>query len=186
MTMSLLRRFLYALGAAVVGVAAGALTAAPTGCSSDCGSNCPINTALIETDRNVDPGITALAYEGPACPTGLPGCRGDDHTTLCNHVYVTGAAEGYCDLYIAISGREPMAIRLQFGPRSTVGCCKGYPVVGDWHFTIPTMDAGIYGDDGGDAVRVLRPDAGGGDDGAVDAGDDGAADAGAPDDAAAD
>jgi len=151
-----LRRLLYALGAAVVGVSAGVLTAAPTGCSSSCGSNCPINTAVIETDINVDPGITALAFNGPACPTGLAQCRGDDTTTFCNHIYVTGTAEGTCDLLIAIAGREPMAIRLQFGPRTTVGCCKGFPVVGDWHFTIPVYDAGIYGGDGStEAVRVL-------------------------------
>jgi hypothetical protein len=177
-TPPLLRRLLYALGAAVVGVVGGALTAAPTGCGSDCGSNCPINTAVIETDYNVDPGIRALAFSGPACPTGAPGCRGDDQTTFCNHIYVTGTAEGTCDLLIAITGRDPMAIHLEFGPRTTVGCCKGFPVVGEWHFTIPVYDAGIYGGDGStEAVRVLT-DAGVSDDGSP-------GDAAATDDAAA-
>ena len=62
-----------------------------------------------------------------------------------------------------------MAVHLEFGPPSGVGCCKGYPVVGDWHFTIPyAMDAGIYGGDGNtDAVHVLR-DAAATDDGPAD------------------
>jgi hypothetical protein len=177
---------LFAIAAAGLATVAGVVALAPSGCASDCGSNCPINTALIETPTNTDPGITDLAFEGPACPTGRPGCRGDDQTTQCNHIYVTGTAEGYCDLYIALVYREPMVIRLQFGPATTVGCCRGYPVVGDWHFTIPiAFDAGIYGGDGNTGqVRVLTD---GGDDASADAGDttdappDGAVDAGTAD-----
>lgn len=158
MTILSRRRLLFAAAAAALAIGGGAIALAPSGCASNCGSNCPTNTAVIETAYNVDPGITDLAFDGPACPTGRPGCRGDDQTTQCNHILVTGTAVGYCDLYIALAGREPMAVRLQFGPPPAGSCCKGYAVVGDWHFTIPLdLDAGIYGGDGStDAVRPVR------------------------------
>lgn len=164
------KRLLFAIAAAGVASVAGGVALAPTGCASNCASNCPITTAIITTSVNADPGITDLAFDGPACPTGRPSCRGDDQTTQCTHIYVSGAAEGYCDVLIALVYREPMAVRLQFGPATTVGCCSGYPVIGDWHFTIPLeFDAGIYGGDGStDQVRVLR-DGGTDDDAAADA-----------------
>jgi len=171
-------RLLAALAAAAVGLAAGMITIAPTGCASDCGANCPVATAIIESRLNVDPGIQDIAFSGPACPDPAPDCRGDDQTTLCSRIGVTARAEGYCDVFIHLAGREPMAIHLEFGPSGQQGCCKGYPVVGDWHFTlpIPTDDGGIYGGDGNtDAVRIVHD--GGSDDapGATD-GPDGAAD----------
>ena len=60
-------------------------------------------------------------------------------------------------MLLAFTDRPSMAIRTQFGPATTVGCCGGYPVVGDWLFTIPiASDAGIYGGDGNtDAVSLL-------------------------------
>ena len=82
-------------------------------------------------------------------------------------------------MLIKLDGREPMAVRIEFGPPSGQGCCKGYPVVGESYFIIPlSMDAGIQGVDGSsDAVRILRD---GGDDApAADAGADDAADAAA-------
>lgn len=72
MTLPFRRRLLFAFAAAGVGVAAGVLTTAPTGCSSDCGNNCPIATAVIETDSDYDPGVMALAWDGPACPPTSP------------------------------------------------------------------------------------------------------------------
>ena len=154
------RGLLFALAAGGLGAAAGMLTVAPAGCASDCGNDCPVTTAIITTTVNVDPGILEVAWEGPACPPppSHPNCRGDDRTTLCNHVSVSGVAEGYCDLFIQLAGREPMAVRIEFGPPSTKGCCRGYPVIGESTFIIPLdMDAGVQGLDGSsDAVRVLR------------------------------
>jgi hypothetical protein len=176
------RRLLLALAAAGIGVAVGALTTAPTGCASDCGNNCPINTAVIETPYDFEPGVTGLAWNGPACPNGTIGCRGLTDSTLCNHISVTGDQPGYCDVLVEIVGRDPMVVHLEFGTPSEHGCCKGFPVVGDWHFTIPyDMDAGIYGGDGNtNAVHLLgdgSADSGPADAGTDDAGDDaGAAD----------
>ena len=151
--------------------AAVAMTA--TSCSSRCGSNCPITTVRITATVNVDLPIRAVAWEGPACPTFLPTCRGDDRTTFCSHLDVPGHAEGICDVKIAFTDRPSMAIRTQFGPATTYGCCGGYPVIGDWLFTIPiASDAGIYGGDGSqDAVSLITnaSDAGVTDAGASDA-----------------
>jgi hypothetical protein len=167
------RVVLAALATAGLGAVVAMITVAPTGCSSNCGSNCPITEAIITAPVNVDPGIIDLAWIGPACPPTRPMCRGDDNTTLCTHINVYGVAEGYCDVLIQLAGRDPMAVRVQFGAPGKQGCCQGYPVVGDWYFTIPlSLDAGIYGSDGStDAVRILR------DAGTADATDDGAADA---------
>jgi hypothetical protein len=173
MTSTLRRRLLFAFAAAGVCVAAGGLATAPTGCASDCGSNCPVVTAVIETQFDYDPGVMALVWDGPACPLSPADCTGMGPNTQCNHINVTARASGSCDVLIALYGRDAMSVHLEFGPPSGIGCCKGYPVVGDWHFTIPTsMDAGIYGGDGNtDAVHVLH-DAGTTNDGTTDAGDD--------------
>lgn len=161
MNSSWRRRLLVALAAAGVGVAAGVVTTAPTGCASDCGNNCPIVTAVIETAFDFEPAITDLAWVGPACPASRIGCVGVGQTSYCNRITVTADQAGACDVLIALYGRESMVVHLQFGPPSTVGCCKGYPVVGDWHFTIPySKDGGIFGGDGStDAVEPIRDDA---------------------------
>jgi len=172
------------LALAGAGALAGIFTIAPTGCG-DCARDCSITTAVIATRENADPGILGLAWVGPACPPVAPSCRGDDRSTFCNHINVSGYAQGTCDVLIKLDGREPMAVRIEFGPPSTQGCCKGYPVVGENYFIIPlSMDAGIHGVDGSsDAVRILRD---GGDDAqAADAGADDAADAGSADDTGA-
>jgi len=185
MTPTTRHRLLAALALAGAGALAGIFAIAPAGCG-DCGRNCPIATAVIETRENADPGILGLAWVGPACPPVPPSRRGDDVSTLCNHINVTGYAQGICDVLIKLDGREPMAVRIEFGPPSGQGCCKGYPVVGESYFIIPlSMDAGIQGVDGSsDAVRILR-DAG--DDApAADAGADDAADAASDDASAAD
>jgi hypothetical protein len=139
--------------------AAAALTA--TGCSSNCGSRCPITTVRITGTVNVNLPIRDVAWVGPACPSFRPTCRGDDMTTICTHLDVPGSAEGICDVFLAFTDRPSMAIRTQFGPATTVGCCGGYPVVGDWLFTIPVAsDAGIYGGDGSTDAVSLITDAG--------------------------
>jgi len=176
------RRLAYTFAAAAVGVATGVLTTVPTGCASNCGNNCPITTAVIETDYDFDPGITGLAWTGPACNAGLIGCRGQSQNTTCNHINITADSPGFCDVLIEIYGREPTVVHLEFGDPSTVGCCKGYPVVGDWHFTIPFMkDAGIYGGDGN--TGAVHPLDGGTmpEDGGADAPDDSSTDDGGTD-----
>ena len=151
-------RWLFALAAAAVGVGAGLVTVTPVGCASDCGNNCPVTTATIATTMNVDPGILDLAWVGPACPKHSPSCRGDDQTTFCNRVDVTASGPGGCDVLIQLAGREPMAVHLEFGAPTTMGCCPGYPVIGDYLFYIPiSTDGGIYAGDGDtDAVSILR------------------------------
>ena len=150
---------------------------AATGCSSNCASNCPITTVRITGTVNVNLPIRDVAWDGPACPTFRPVCRGDDITTICTHLDVPGGAEGICDVKIAFTDRPSMAIRTQFGPATTHGCCGGYPVIGDWLFTIPVAsDAGIYGGNGNhDAVSVIT-DAGVSDAAASDAPSDSSAD----------
>jgi hypothetical protein len=174
MTPRTRNRLTAVLALAGAGALAAILTIAPAGCG-DCGRDCPIATAVIATTVNVDPGILGLAWVGPACPPVEATCRGDDHSTYCNHISVTGYAPGICDVLIKLDGREPMAVRIEFGPPSGQGCCKGYPVVGESYFIIPlSMDAGIQGADGpSDAVRILRDD--GGDAQPADAGADDAA-----------
>jgi hypothetical protein len=182
MTTRARNRLLAALAVAGAAVAAAVFATAPTGCASNCGSNCPNTMAVVRTDVNVDPGILGLGWTGPACPPVAPSCRGDDHSTLCNRVYVSASAPGSCDLLIELAGRELMAVHIEFGPPSTQGCCRGYPVVGEDTFIIPLeMDAGIQGVDGSsDAVRILRDAGTGGD-----AADAATADAGDPADAGA-
>ena len=150
-------RWLFALAAAGIGAAAALIAVTPVGCSSNCGNNCPITTVTIATPVNVDPGILDVAWVGPACPMHSPSCRGDDQTTFCNRIDITGSAPGACDVLIQLYGREPMAVHLQFGPPSTQGCCAGYPVLGDAYFYIPiSIDGGIYAGDGNtDAVSIL-------------------------------
>ncbi len=176
-------RLLAALAVVGAGVAAGVLATAPTGCASDCGSSCPVTTAVIESsDSDIDP-IYDFAVMGPACPP-LVMCRGNDQTTFCNHISLWGIAEGYCDVLIHLMSREPMAVRIEFGPPTTQGCCKGYPVVGESYFIIPSeADAGIQGAHGpSDAVRVLRDGGQDSEDGATDGGASDATDDGsAPD-----
>jgi len=168
--------------------AAAAMTA--TGCSSHCGSNCPITTVRITATVNVDLPIRDVAWDGPACPSFPPTCRGDDLNTFCTHLDVPGSSEGICDVKIAFTDRPSMAIRTQFGPATTQGCCGGYPVIGDWLFTIPIeSDAGIYGGNGNhDAVSVITDagDASVTDAGASDAGGDDASSDAATTDAAPD
>ena len=149
--------------------ATAAMTA--TGCSSHCASDCPITAVRITGTVDVDLPLRDIAWVGPACPRFSPACRGNEGTgTVCTHLDVPGFAEGFCDVLLAFTDRPSMAVRTQFGPATTVGCCGGYPVVGDWLFTIPVAsDAGIYGGDGStDAVSLLN-DAGVTDTGTTDA-----------------
>jgi hypothetical protein len=165
------QRLLAAVALASVGFAAGVVTTAPAGCASNCASSCPNTVAVIGTTVNVDPGIAGIAWDGPACPPQVS-CRGDDRSTFCNQINVSAVAPGHCDVLILLEGRDPMGVRVQFGPPSTVGCCRGYPVVGESTFVIPlSIDAGIQGIDGpSDAVRIFRDAGAGGSDASDDAG----------------
>jgi hypothetical protein len=182
MKLPVRHQLLVALAVGGIGGLAGMITIAPVGCASDCGNNCPINTAIIAASHNVDLPFVDVAWVGPACPDGLPRCRGDGRSTFCTIIDVLGDAEGSCDVLIRLADREPMAIHLEFGPPVTQGCCRGYPVIGDWHFTIPvSSDGGIYGGDGNtDAVSVIEDDAATTDTATADASD-GGADSLAPD-----
>ena len=97
--------------------------------------------------------------------------------TQCNHINVTGQRPGSCDVLIALYGREPMAVHLEFGPPSGIGLLQGLPGRRRLALHDPApMDAGIYGGDGNtDAVHVLR-DAATADDGSADAADDAGSD----------
>ena len=157
------RARMFVATAALAVAAAIAITAlgTQTGCTSDCKEICPPVTAMVRTAMNVDVGIEYLAWQGPACPTVPPGCRGDGITTVCTHTEIPGRAPGGCDLLIVFKDRLPEIVHLEFGAKKA--CCPGYPVVGDYEFIIPVAaDGGIYGADGGstDAVTILR-DAGG-------------------------
>ena len=113
----------------------------PRGCASDCARDCPIATAVIATTVNARPRQSS-AWPGSGRPVrrSRPSCRGDDHSTFCNHINVTGHAQGICDVLIELDGREPMAVRIEFGPPSTQGCCKGYPVIGECVLHHPAVD----------------------------------------------
>jgi hypothetical protein len=143
--------------------AAGVFATASGGCQSRCASDCPNPVASIFTEVNVDPGILGIGWVGPACPLKVD-CRGDGRTTFCNQIDVIASAPGICEVWVDLYGRDRMAVRLEFGPLPTAGCCRGYPVVGESLFVIPVAtDAGIQGLDGSsDAVRILR-DGGDGD-----------------------
>jgi hypothetical protein len=141
------------IGAAIVT----AVLVGQSGCASNCGSNCPPVTIYIG-----NPGqqlmIDDIGVSGPACPApqGVY-CIGDAAGTNCTHFTITGNAEGICDVTIVFHDRPTMIIRTQFGPPVEQGCCRGYSIVGDSVFIIPTSpDAGISGLDGGtDAVTIV-------------------------------
>jgi hypothetical protein len=145
-----------------LGLLALAAAALAGGCASDCGNNCPLTTVYIGASTNTMLNIQDLAWDGPACPPGRPYCRGDDSTTSCTHITITGVAEGECQLFINFGDRPAQIVHARFGPAVTQGCCMGFTVVGDSHFTIPvSADGGIYGADGNtDAVTTVVPDAG--------------------------
>jgi hypothetical protein len=164
MTLPLTRnRLLAGLALAGACVAAGVFATAPTGCQSRCASDCPNPIGTIATETNVEPGILGIGWVGDACPLMLQ-CYGDGRTTFCNRIDVIASAPGTCEVWVDLAGRERMGVRFEFGPLPTEGCCRGYPVIGESVFVIPTAtDAGIQGLDGSsDAVRVL-PDGGDGD-----------------------
>jgi hypothetical protein len=150
-----------ALGLAV-GLALGAAVT-QAGCGSNCASDCPPSTVYIGNLDNQQLAIDDILVDGPACPPshGVY-CIGDQVSTNCTHVTITGVAEGVCDVLIVFRDRPAMIVRTEFGPPIEKGCCKGHTVVGDTVFVIPgSSDGGISGLDGGtDAVSVA--DAGGG------------------------
>jgi hypothetical protein len=136
-----------------------------TGCS-DCANNCPNTQVTISAPTNIDLPITMTGQEGPACPNYPILCRGGGAGTRCTYFTVTAPAPGICDVTLTFSdGRPPMVVRTEFGPTSDVGCCRGYPVVGDDLFIIsPAADGGITVRDGAttDATWIADPGTDGG------------------------
>jgi hypothetical protein len=162
---------------AVATVAAAAVTwitvlVAQTGCASNCGTNCPSPTVYIGNLDNQQLYINDILVDGPACPPqeGVY-CLGDQATTSCTHVTITGVAPGRCDVLIVFQDRPAEIVHAEFGPPIQQGCCKGYTIVGDSVFAIPlNPDAGISGVDGGSDAVTIVVDAGASDAAANDAG----------------
>jgi hypothetical protein len=166
-----------ALAAALATVAAGIVVAAvlfsQTNCTSNCGSNCPSRTVYIGNLDNQQLYIDDIVVNGPACPPqyGIY-CIGDGDTTSCTHVTITGVAQGACDVTIIFQDRPAWVVHTEFGPPIMQGCCRGYSIVGDSVFVIPSSsDAGISGIDGAtDAARLADGGTGNDDGGVADAG----------------
>jgi hypothetical protein len=157
-----MRSPLVALLTVALGLAlAVAATTWNAGCSS-CGA-CPETAVLVTASTNVNLDIDDMAWTGPACPNYPPMCRGDDVTTNCTHVYITGAAPGACDLAILFHSGLAQVVHTEFAAPPQA-CCPGVAVVGETTFLIPTdRDAGVVGADGPtDAVTTLDLDAGDG------------------------
>jgi len=144
------------VGAAAVGVVV--VTGLQTGCTSNCGTNCPQTAVYIGSLNGEQLLIDDLAVEGPACPPpeGVY-CLGDGNGTNCTHFTITGYAQGACDVLVVFADRPAEVVHLQFGPPVMQGCCRGYSIVGDSVFVIPSSsDAGITGVDGAtDQVTVI-------------------------------
>jgi hypothetical protein len=144
--------------AAAVGVMWITVLFAQTGCAGNCGTNCPSATVYIGNLDNQQLYIDDILVDGLACPAqhGVY-CLGDQATTSCTHVTITGVAQGICDVLIVFHDRPAEIVRTEFGPPITQGCCKGHTIIGDAVFSIPANpDAGITGVDGGtDAVTIV-------------------------------
>jgi hypothetical protein len=171
------------LGLASTAVLAVAATVGVTVAVPGCGSCdvCPATQVIVSSTTNADLNIKNLSWAGPACPNYMPGCRGDDMTTICTHISITAAAPGECALTITFGDRPAEVVHAEFGTLpSSQKCCGGFPVIGDQYFTIPANPDGgtIYGGDGDTDAVSFPPTDGGATD---------AADGGAPsDDAASD
>jgi hypothetical protein len=162
-----------------------AVFTAQHGCASNCASNCPATSVYIGSSDNAELPI-GFDVNGPACPPiSSVICTGDESTTACTHVTITGQAVGRCDVLVAFNpytdGRASEIVQLQFGATySAPGtCCKGYPVLGPSTYIIPDHPNGgqIYGTiDGGtrdyDAIFIIHDAAADATDGSRDAGAD--------------
>jgi hypothetical protein len=136
--------------AAIAVAVTGAAVVAPTGCSSNCASDCPSASVYIGNLDNQQLNIDDIIVNGPACPPqyGVY-CVGDLHTTTCTHVTITGTKPGTCDVLILFPDRPAQIVHTEFGAPIQKGCCKGYSIIGDDVFVIPTSaDAGVSGVDG--------------------------------------
>lgn len=167
-------------------------------CSSTCGEYCPSTVVYIGSANNheLNGVLGDIEVDGPACPPRSSVlCVGDQSTTACTHTTIIGQQPGDCDVEFVFGDRPTEILHLHFGePMNANGsCCKGYPVVGPWLYTIPDKPTGpIYSGTLGtdtystDGVTVLVdggvPDASRSDAGKADAGHaDAGTDAGAPD-----
>jgi hypothetical protein len=149
---------LAAIGLAVTTVA----FVAPTGCAGNCASNCPNATVYIGNLDNQQLSIDNVLVSGPACPPqdGVY-CIGDGFTTSCTHLTITGVTQGACDVLVIFPDRPAQIVHTEFGPPIKQGCCKGYSIVGEEVFVIPSSpDGGISGLDGGNDQVSIYTDAG--------------------------
>jgi hypothetical protein len=121
------------------------VAASAPGCASKCGSNCP-NTeigVLASSGENLNwtgsvDGGPGTNWTGPACPPYPPSCRGDDNNP-CQIFTIVGSGPGTCDLTITFSDRPTFVVHAEFGPATTQGCCKGFPVIGSAVVMVPPL-----------------------------------------------
>jgi hypothetical protein len=125
-----------------------------SGCAGRCGSNCPV----LDVDLFAAPGenlnVSSAQWTGPACPPGLPTCRGDLYNPAqlpCIRFTMLASAPGACQLDVTFTDRPPVTVSATFGPETTQGCCHGFPVIGTAVFNVPPYgstqnDAGAGGD----------------------------------------
>ena len=145
----------------VVLVFAATALSAP-GCTSNCRSNCPPTEVLVTASKGENLDLAAGAtFTGPACRPALEYCTGDD-VNPCVWFRIVGFAEGTCDVALTFKDSRPaITVHAEFGPATTQGCCRGYPVIGPATVTIPSLDGGT-GDAPADAMSndAPAPDAG--------------------------
>jgi hypothetical protein len=131
-------------------VAAAALGSAA--CDGNCRSNCPVTalTVVASPGENLD--INTGHWTGPACRPTIEYCTPDpaDPTNFpCIAFQIVGAAEGSCEVALTFKDdRAPITVHADFGPATTQGCCRGFPLTGPPVFTIPPLHGGP---DAGDA-----------------------------------
>ena len=171
-----LRRFrrpwLLAAAALTGGLLAALALLTPSGCSN-CASDCPNFMVQIVPSRPGNLDVRATGGVGPACPPIPPRCQFEGGYP-CGRIDVVGVAPGICDVTLGFGDRAWMVVRTQFRDIPAGTCCRGFPVVGENTFVVPSdTDGGITGQDGAatDAVWIA-PDAGDG--GAADGASDGA------------
>jgi hypothetical protein len=143
--------------AAAAGFAVALFTA--PGCASNCGEVCPATTVWVSSpdNRELNGILEDLQVAGDACPPGFGVyCNGDQYQTGCTHVTITAQKPGECDVLFVFSDRPNEILHLQFGPtmNSNGTCCKGYPVLGPWLYTIPDKPTGPIYSGGGDAGPI--------------------------------
>jgi hypothetical protein len=148
---------LLAVAAAATGFGVATFTA--SGCSRNCSVDCPVATVDIASPDNHELNgiLVGLDVMGEACPPAYSVyCNGDEYTTGCTHVTITGQRPGKCDVLFEFSDRPNEIVHLQFGPidQANADCCRAYPVIGPANYSIPDKPTGPIYSGGGDAGPV--------------------------------